>query len=126
MAPERETRRTVMADKIKLSLAALILLGAVAAFYVLGEYPLLYRVLGLLAAAGLSALVALQSEAGRNARDFLRGSMVEIRKVVWPTRKETTQTTLIVIIMVIIMGILLWLLDMFLLWAVRLLTGQGA
>ncbi|HFC53624.1 MAG TPA: preprotein translocase subunit SecE [Gammaproteobacteria bacterium] len=115
-----------MADKIKLSLAALILLGAVAAFYVLGEYPLLYRVLGLLAAAGLSALVALQSEAGRNARDFLRGSMVEIRKVVWPTRKETTQTTLIVIIMVIIMGILLWLLDMFLLWAVRLLTGQGA
>ncbi len=116
-----------MADKIKLSLAALILLGAVAAFYVLGdEYPLLYRVLGLLAAAGLSALVALQSEAGRNARDFLRGSMVEVRKVVWPTRKETTQTTLIVIIMVIIMGILLWLLDMFLLWAVRLLTGQGA
>ncbi len=114
-----------MADKIKLSLAVIILLAAIVGFYLLGEYPLLYRVLGLLAAGGLAAAVALQTEVGREARDFLRGSMLEIRKVVWPTRKETTQTTLIVILMVIIMGILLWLLDMFLLWAVQLLTGQG-
>ncbi len=114
-----------MADKIKLSLAVIILLAAIVGFYLLDEHPLLYRVLGLLAAGGLAAVVALQTEAGRNARDFLRGSMLEIRKVVWPTRKETTQTTLIVILMVIIVGILLWLLDMFLLWAVQLLTGQG-
>ncbi len=114
-----------MADKIKLSLAVILLLAAIVAFYLLGEYPLLYRVLGLLAAGGVATAIALLTEPGRNAREFLRGSMVEIRKVVWPTRKETTQTTLIVIIMVIILGILLWLLDMFLLWAVRLLTGQG-
>ncbi len=114
-----------MADKIKLSLAVILLLAAIVAFYLLGEHPLLYRVLGLLATGGVAAAIALQTEPGRNAREFLRGSMVEIRKVVWPTRKETTQTTLIVIVMVIVMGILLWLLDMFLLWAVRLLTGQG-
>ncbi len=114
-----------MADKIKLSLAGALLLAAIVAFYLLDEYPLLYRVLGLLAVGGVSAAIGLQTVAGRNAREFLRGSMIEIRKVVWPTRKETTQTTLIVIVMVIVMGILLWLLDMFLLWAVRLLTGQG-
>jgi len=115
-----------MADKIKLSLAAILLLAAIVAFYLLGEHPLLYRVLGLLATGGVAVAIVLQTEAGRNALDFLRGSMVELRKVVWPTRKETTQTTLIVIVMVIILGIMLWLMDMFLLWAVRLLTGQGA
>ncbi len=114
-----------MADKIKLSLAVVLLLAAMVAFYLLDEYPLLYRVLGLLVAGGVATAIALLTEPGRNARDFLRGSMVEIRKVVWPTRKETSQTTLIVIIFVIILGIILWLLDMFLLWAVRLLTGQG-
>jgi preprotein translocase subunit SecE len=49
----------------------------------------------------------------------------EVRKVVWPTRAETTQTVLAVLFVVILMGVLLWLLDMLLLWAVRLLTGQG-
>ncbi len=114
-----------MADKIKLSLALILLLAAIVAFYLLGEYPLLYRVLGLLVAGGIAAAIALLTEPGRHAREFLRGSMMEVRKVVWPTRKETAQTTLIVIIMVIVIGIFLWLLDMFLLWAVRLLTGQG-
>jgi preprotein translocase subunit SecE len=50
---------------------------------------------------------------------------VELRKVVWPTREETIQTTVTVLVFALIMGVFFWLLDMFLLYATRLLTGQG-
>jgi preprotein translocase subunit SecE len=77
----------------------------------------------LLIAAGAAVAIALKTEPGAEILEFLRGSRSELRKVVWPTRAETTQTTLIVIAMVVIMGILLWLLDVLLLWLVRLITG---
>ena len=54
------------------------------------------------------------------------GMSLEVRKVVWPTRAETLQTTLAVLLMVLLVGIFLWLLDMFLLWAIQILTGQGS
>ena len=114
-----------MADKIKLLLAILVLGGAIGAFYYYGDQSLLLRVLGLVAAAGIATAIIAQTEKGAAAIAFGRGSVIEVRKVVWPTRKETTQTTLIVVAMVVLMGIVLWLFDMFLLWAVRLLTGQG-
>ena len=56
----------------------------------------------------------------------MRESKAEVRKVVWPTRQETVQTTLLVIAMVVLVGIMLWLMDMFLRWAVMILTGQGS
>jgi preprotein translocase subunit SecE len=56
---------------------------------------------------------------------FIQGSRIELRKVVWPNRQETGQTTLVIIFFVVIMGIFFWLLDMFLGWAARMLTGQG-
>jgi preprotein translocase subunit SecE len=65
----------------------------------------------------------LQSQSGKAAWAFVRDARTEVRKVVWPTRKETAQTTLFVIVAVIFMGVCLWLLDMFLGWAVRLLTS---
>jgi len=114
-----------MADKIKVSVALVLLGGAIAAFYYYSEQSLLIRVLGLLVVAGVSIAIALQTGAGRTVAGFLRESRTEIRKVVWPTRKETTQTTLVVVAMVIVVGIMLWLFDMFLFWAVRFLTGQG-
>ena len=114
-----------MADKLKLSLAAVVLFGAIAAFYVYEDVATFLRVAGVLVGAGVAAAIALRTARGREARDFVKGATIEARKVVWPTRKETVQTTLIVLVMVILVGILLWLLDMFLLWAVGLLTGQG-
>ena len=114
-----------MADKLKLSLAAVVLFGAIAAFYVYEDASTLLRVAGVLVGAGVAAAIALTTARGRATRDFVKGATVEARKVVWPTRKETVQTTLIVLVMVILVGILLWLLDMVLLWAVGLLTGQG-
>ena len=111
-----------MADKLKLSVALLILIGAIGAFYYFQDQSLLLRVLGMLAAVGVSLFVAAQSEIGRAGLAFLREARTEARKVVWPTRKETMQTTLIVMVMVLVVGIMLWLLDMVLLWAVKALT----
>jgi preprotein translocase subunit SecE len=118
-----ETQTFNRADTLKLAGAGALILIALAAFYLFANHSLLVRVIGLLIAAGAAVAVALKTERGAEILEFLRGSRSELRKVVWPTRAETTQTTLIVIAMVVIMGILLWLLDVLLLWLVRLITG---
>ena len=114
-----------MADKIKLLVAVLLIAAGIAGFYYFAEQALLYRVLGLLVVIAVSAFVALQSQQGMDAWNFGRSAILEVRKAVWPSRQETVQTTLLVMVMVIIMALMLWLFDMFLLWAVKLLTGQG-
>ena len=106
-------------------LAIAVLAAAIVAFYYFGDQLLLIRVIGVLAGIGISIAIALQTELGRSAWAFIRDSRVEIRKVVWPSRKETTQSTLLVMAMVLIVGVFLWLLDMGLGWAVRFLTGKG-
>jgi len=62
---------------------------------------------------------------GKELWRFILGSRIEVRKMVWPNRQETMQTTLAVFVFVLVMGVFFWVLDMFLLWATRLLTGQG-
>lgn len=114
-----------MADKIKLFIAVLLVAAGISGFYYYADQALLYRVLGLLAVFGVSTFIALQSQPGINTWNFGRSAVIEVRKAVWPTRQETIQTTLMVMVMVIIVGIVLWLFDMSLLWAVKLLTGQG-
>ncbi len=114
-----------MADKIKLTLAVLVVSGAIGAFYYYADHSMLLRVIGILVAMGISTAIAMQTAVGQKTLGFIRESKVEVRKVVWPTRKETLQTTLIVMVMVVVVAIFLWLVDMFLLWAVRFLTGQG-
>jgi len=111
-----------MADKIKLLLAAVVLIGAVAAFYYFADYMLLFRVLGLLAAVGIAAAIASRTALGASAIGYLRGAMMEVRLVVWPTRKETVQTTLIIVAMVTVMGLLMWGFDAILAVLVRKLT----
>jgi preprotein translocase subunit SecE len=112
-------------DNLKLGAALLLLVVAVIAFYRFDDQLLVLRVLGLLAVAGISIFIAAQSSTGKNIIGFIGGAKAEVRKVVWPTRAETTQTTLAVMLMVILVGIFLWLLDMVLLWAIQMLTGQG-
>jgi len=112
-------------DTLKLGAALLLLVAGVVAFYWFNDQLLVLRVLGLLAVAGISIFIAAQSSAGKNIIGFIGGVKTEVRKVVWPTRAETTQTTLAVMVMVILVGIFLWLLDMMLLWAIQMLTGQG-
>lgn len=112
-------------DTAKLAAAVALMVAAVAAFYWFADHSLLLRVLGLLAATGIALFVASQTLVGGRLLGFVSDARTEVRKVVWPTRQETVQTALIVFGVVIFMGIVLWLLDVLLLWAVRLLTGQG-
>ena len=112
-------------DTIKLAVALVLLCGAVFAFYWYADQSLLMRVLGLIGVAVVSILIASQTALGRSTWTFIGSTRTEVRKVVWPTRAETTQTALAVVFVVLLMGVVLWLLDMFLLWAIRLLTGQG-
>lgn len=112
-------------DQLKWSTVAVLLAGAVVAFYYFGDQSLLLRVIGLIAVGGIAAAVAFQTERGREAWEFMRESRTELRKVVWPTRKETLQTTLIVIAVVALTAVILWIFDGLLAWIVRLLLGQG-
>ncbi len=125
MNSKSETQPSNKFDTFKLAFAALVLVVAVAAFYYFVDYLLLARVAGLLAAVAVAVGIALTTEVGVNLLGFIKDSRAELRKVVWPTRQETWQTSLAVIVMVIIMGIFLWLLDMLLLWLVQLLIGGG-
>ncbi len=110
-------------DTLKLGAAVLVLLAAVGAFYYFSEQLLVVRVLMLLLAVGVAAGIVYTTELGAGVWAFFQESRVELRKVVWPSRTETLQTTLAVVVMVIVMGIFLWLLDMLLFWLVRQLTG---
>ncbi len=110
-------------DSIKwLIVAALIAVGVYGNSYFAAE-SLLYRVLGLLAIALVAAAIALQTAKGAAFWDLAKGSRAEIRKVVWPTRQETVQTTLIVVAFVMLTALILWALDSLLGWLVSLVIG---
>jgi preprotein translocase subunit SecE len=104
--------------------ATLVVIG-IWAFYFFAGYSLLLRVIGLLVLAGGAAAIALTTHPGRQLWRFAIDARMEVRKVVWPTRQETIQTTLIVMVMVFLLGLLLWLFDMVLMSILRFLTGQG-
>ena len=102
-----------------------VLLTGVILFYYSGDIRLFYRVLGMIAALILSGYIGYQSDFGKLVYSYITDSKVELKKVTWPTKQETTQTTLGVIVVVIIVGILLWLFDMLLGWAIGTLYGVG-
>ena len=115
--------QTNTADTIKLVVAgALVLLGLVAFYYFVGQ-SLLLRVVGLLVIAGLASFIVYQTDLGKRIVGFFREARTEVRKVVWPSRAETTQTTVTVFIIVVIVGIFLWLFDMVLSYLFRAVTG---
>ena len=113
-------------DTALLLLAAVILVGSLFAYYYYADESALLRSLGMLFAFILAIWVAFQSAQGRTLWAFIQSSRVELRRVVWPTREETIQTTIVVLVFALIMGTFFWLLDIFLLWFTRLITGQGA
>ncbi|WP_295587352.1 preprotein translocase subunit SecE [uncultured Lamprocystis sp.] len=112
-------------DIAKLAVAVLLLIGGIFAFYYFAAYSALLRVIGLLAISGGAAAIALQTQPGRQLWQFVSDARMEVRKVVWPTRQETVQTTLVVMVMVMVVGLVLWLFDMVLMGILRFLTGQG-
>jgi len=101
---------------------ALVAVAVVGNSYFANE-SLLYRVLGILVLAAMAGFVALQTAKGAAFWSLVKGSRTEIRKVVWPTRQETVQTTLIVVAFVLVVALILWGLDSFLGWLVSLVIG---
>ena len=112
-------------DPLKWAAALLLVATGIVGFYYFAGHSLLLRIVGLLVVSGIAIAVLLKTAQGRSSWEFLKEARVEVRKVVWPTRKETVQTTSIVIAMVTVAAIFLWLLDMTLAWAVRSLIGRG-
>ena len=104
----------VNADQLKLSFAAILVLGGILGFYYFDEISNLFRVGGFILMVGSAIGFFWATAKGKETVAFLREAQVEVKKVVWPTRQETLQTTFFVLVVVVIFGILLWLLDLLL------------
>lgn len=112
-------------DIVKQVASVILVVMGIVGFYYFSDISLLYRVVGLIVLMLLVLGLMITTNAGRNIWSFFLESKQEVRKVVWPSREETTRTTMLVFAMVFAVGLILWLLDMFLFWGVRFLTGQG-
>ncbi|MGH8372816.1 MAG: preprotein translocase subunit SecE [Gammaproteobacteria bacterium] len=112
-------------DTVKFLGAIVLIVAGIFAYYWFSTQNELLRgayvVLGLV----LGCVLAYQTRMGGATWGFITSSRNEVRKVVWPTREETIQTTLAVIVVVLAVGVMMWMLDIFLFWALRGLTGQG-
>ena len=106
-----------------LLMSLLLLLAGIVAFYYFSEIRLFYRVLGLFVVLGLAGYIVYQTSFGKTVYAYVLESKIELKKVSWPTKQETTQTAIGVIVIVVIIGILLWLLDMLLAWSIGTLYG---
>jgi preprotein translocase subunit SecE len=112
-------------DKAKITASILLLLGGVAGYYVLAAQPTWQRWLAVVGGLALAIVLFIWSQYGRNFWQFVMDSRIELRKIVWPTRKETGMTTVVVFAFVIVAAIFFWLLDLGLAAATRALSGQG-
>jgi len=125
MAEDINTPVAGMADKAKLTVAVLVVIAGVAAFYMLTDQPVWIRWVAVAASLVLAAVVIAFSRYGTEFRRFVELARIELRKIVWPTREETGKMTAVVLMFVVVAGIFFWLLDLVLAWATKTLTGQG-
>ena len=124
MSTQTETNQGSVLDTVKLLIAAASIIGGLYSYYYYEfELALPLRVLMVLGGTGIGIAIAMTSTQGRRLWHFIQGSRVEIRKVVWPTRQETTQTAIAVFVFTLIMAVFFWLLDSGLLWLTRRFVG---
>ena len=110
-------------DWLKWLIVVSLLSGGIFGNWYYQDEMLLVRVIGLLAIAAAAILVALQTERGRAIWALLKESRTEVRRVVWPSNQETTQTTMVVLLLVLIFALILWGLDALLGWIVSSIIG---
>ena len=114
-----------MAERIKIAVAALIAVAGLVAFYVLGDRPLVLRLGAMLGSFAVAVVLMWFTHTGRTFVAFARESWEESKRVVWPSRKETLQTTGVVFLFVFLMALFLWVVDTSLLWVTQKLLGTG-
>ena len=112
-------------DTVKLALAVLILLAGLVSYYYFANSPVLVRAFGVVLGVAAALGVLFTSFQGQVLWKFIQGARIELRKVVWPTREETIQTTLVVLVFALIGGVFFWLLDLVLLFVTSKITSQG-
>jgi preprotein translocase subunit SecE len=115
----------LMADKIKIALAVLLVAAGLGGFYYFADSPTIVRLGSVLLGFAVAAFVFWTTVPGKHFYVYAQDSVAETRKVVWPTRKETIQTTAIVFAFVVIMALFLWAVDASLLFIVKKLMGTG-
>ena len=106
------------ADIAKLTLALIVLAAGLVGYYWFNAQPTWQRLLMLIGGLVVGGAIGYFTHSGRQLQEFLSESLFEMRKVVWPTRQETIQTTLVIMVVVVILAILLGLIDLFLNWAI--------
>jgi len=112
-------------DKLKVVAAVALLIAGIVAYYMIDANSPAQRWLAMTGGLILAIAAFGWSSYGRGFWQFVLDSRIELRKVVWPTRPETIQTTAVVFGFVVLAGLFFWVLDLFLAWATKLLTGQG-
>lgn len=112
-------------DALKWVSIFILIAAAVWANYHYSEIEWALRLAGWIILACIILVIAYYTRVGRAAWEFSKGARTELRKVVWPTRQETLQITMVVVGMVILMALILWGIDTFLLWVMSLFTGRG-
>lgn len=115
--------KSSFADTFKLIVAVGVLVAAIFGFYEFAEQSVLYRAIGMIVAVAIAGFIAYTTTIGKTFWRFTGDTRVEVKKVVWPTRAHTTQITIAVVFVVILVGLFLWLLDMFLAWSYKTLVG---
>lgn len=118
-----------MVNIIKLGVAFLLVIAGIAGYYYLQGSTIAFaeflRVLSVLLGLVLAAAVLWTSEPGKRFFDFSKESVAEAKRVVWPTRKETLQTTGVVVLFAVVMALFLWAVDATLLFTINKLMGRG-
>jgi preprotein translocase subunit SecE len=113
-------------DKVKLVISGAVVIAAVVGYYVLASRPLLLRLAVVVAGVAVALGIGWTTTVGKGFFQYVQDSIAETKKVVWPSRKETLQTTAIVVAFVLVMAIFLWIVDASLVWLVRVLVGREA
>ena len=116
MATSQVETVTSGADKAKLAVALLLAVGALVAFYMLSKQGSLVQWVALLVGLGVAAAIFFTAEPGKQLLAFGRDSWREVKKVVWPTRKEAVQMTAYVFAFVVVMALFLWVTDKTIAW----------
>jgi preprotein translocase subunit SecE len=126
MSEQQEAAQASGLDKAKLFIAIVLIVGGIFAYYWFENQSVWLRLACVLIGTAAALGLAWQTQMGRATLSFVLSSRNEVRKMVWPTRQETMQTTLFVMFTVLLVGVFMWLLDLGLFWALSGLTGQGA
>jgi len=125
MTDEINLQEVGTADRVKLGAAIVAVSAGIAGYYALGTDANWQRWIAVVAGIVIGVLLLAFSRYGHDFREFVASARVELRKIVWPTRGDTLQTTAIVFAFVAIAATFFWVLDLALSWATRALTGTG-